>query len=212
MARELRVMIVSPYSAGRAGLSALASEEPDVRVVGLVAGSADIDDAIPTANPDVALADAASGDAGPLVEGLAGHGVGLVLLADDREMQSVVADSQIPGWAILPRDAEAAEIHAAIRAVAEGLVVLGRAAELPALAVTSRAPAASSAADDVLTARERQVLQLLADGLPNKVIANRLSVSLHTVKFHVASILAKLSASSRTEAVTIGARRGLVTL
>jgi DNA-binding NarL/FixJ family response regulator len=210
VARELRVMIVSPYSSGRAGLSALASLEPDVRVVGLVAGSADLDDAIPTAHPEVALADPASGDANSLTEALAEYGVALVLLADDRELWNVLAEGRIPGWAILPRDAEAAEIHAAIRAVAEGLVVLGRAAEVPQR--ETRSQATNELAEDLLTAREREVIQLLADGLPNKIIANRLSVSLHTVKFHVASILAKLGASSRTEAVTIGARRGLVTL
>ena len=63
-----------------------------------------------------------------------------------------------------------------------------------------------------LSAREREVLQLMAQGLPNKIIAARLSISLHTVKFHVASILAKLGAGSRTEAVTLGARRGYVIL
>ena len=66
--------------------------------------------------------------------------------------------------------------------------------------------------DETLTTREREVLALMARGLPNKQIAARLSISLHTVKFHVASVLAKLGASSRTEAVTLGARRGAVSL
>jgi DNA-binding CsgD family transcriptional regulator len=57
-----------------------------------------------------------------------------------------------------------------------------------------------------------EVLQLMAHGLPNKRIAARLGISLHTAKFHVAQILAKLDAGSRTEAVTRGARRGYVTL
>ena len=56
------------------------------------------------------------------------------------------------------------------------------------------------------------MLQLVALGLPNKVIANRLSISEHTVKFHVAAILTRLGAASRTEAVHLGAQRGLVTL
>jgi len=63
-----------------------------------------------------------------------------------------------------------------------------------------------------LTLRERDVLAMLARGLANKRIAERLSLSEHTVKFHVASILAKFGASTRTEAVTIGVRRGLVML
>jgi DNA-binding NarL/FixJ family response regulator len=63
-----------------------------------------------------------------------------------------------------------------------------------------------------LTARESEVLGMLAEGLGNKAIAARLGISTHTAKFHVASILAKLGAGSRTEAVTIGMRRGLVAI
>jgi DNA-binding CsgD family transcriptional regulator len=63
-----------------------------------------------------------------------------------------------------------------------------------------------------LTAREAEVLGLLSQGLPNKQIALRLQISEHTVKFHIAAIFAKLGAASRTEAVSIGARQGLITL
>ena len=66
--------------------------------------------------------------------------------------------------------------------------------------------------DMELTARELEVLALLAEGIPNKAIARRLGISDHTVKFHVGSVLAKLDAASRTEAVRIGARRGLIAL
>ena len=63
-----------------------------------------------------------------------------------------------------------------------------------------------------LTHREQEVLELLAEGLPNKAIATRLGISDQTVKFHVASISAKLGATNRTEAVRIALRRGLLTL
>ena len=63
-----------------------------------------------------------------------------------------------------------------------------------------------------LTHREQEVLELLAEGLPNKAIAGRLGISDQTVKFHVASISAKLGATNRTEAVRIALRRGLLTL
>jgi len=63
-----------------------------------------------------------------------------------------------------------------------------------------------------LTPRERHVLQLLAEGLPNKAIADRLGISEHTVKFHVSAIMSKLGAQSRTEAVTRAARLGLIIL
>ena len=65
---------------------------------------------------------------------------------------------------------------------------------------------------DLLTRRELEVLQLLAQGLANKNIAQRLKISDHTVKFHVGAIMAKLDAASRTEAVTAAARRGILML
>ena len=80
---------------------------------------------------------------------------------------------------------------------------------------------ASNSADEIglagrlaehLTARETAVLRLMALGLGNKEIASRLDISEHTAKFHVSSILAKLGAASRTEAVTIGMTRGLVAI
>jgi DNA-binding NarL/FixJ family response regulator len=65
---------------------------------------------------------------------------------------------------------------------------------------------------EALTVREREVLDLVAEGLPNKAIATRLNISDQTVKFHVASIAGKLGASNRTEAVWIATRRGLITI
>jgi DNA-binding NarL/FixJ family response regulator len=68
----------------------------------------------------------------------------------------------------------------------------------------------SGTALDALTPRETEVLQLLAEGLPNKEIARMLEISEHTVKFHLSAVFGKLRATSRTEAVAIGIRRGLV--
>jgi two-component system, NarL family, nitrate/nitrite response regulator NarL len=113
--------------------------------------------------------------------------------------------------AVLPRDAGAAEIAVALAAVRRGLCVLPQStfsAQQPAAAAAEE-PSAGNAA---LTARERDVLAALADGLSNKVIARRLGISFHTVKFHVAGILAKLDADSRTEAVTKATQLGLVML
>ena len=66
--------------------------------------------------------------------------------------------------------------------------------------------------DEALTQREIQVLELLAEGLPNKAIAGRLGISDQTVKFHVSSIAGKLGAANRTDAVRRAVRRGLITL
>src|SRR5690348_122775 len=111
--------------------------------------------------------------------------------------------------AYLPADAAAAEILAAITAAGQGLVVLTQVqAErlLPARSPRETLPRLVEA----LTPREIEVLRLMADGLVNKEIADRLGISEHTAKFHVASILGKLQASSRTDAVARGMRRGLI--
>lgn len=103
---------------------------------------------------------------------------------------------------------------AAIGAVANGLVVLPRPvlAGLIDGAALAEASDHSDAAAAPLTPRELEVLTAMADGASNKAIARRLDISFHTAKFHVAAILAKLDADSRTEAVTRAAQLGLVML
>ncbi|WP_165838956.1 helix-turn-helix transcriptional regulator [Roseicella frigidaeris] len=107
---------------------------------------------------------------------------------------------------VLAPEAPPAQLEAALLALARGLVVLPPAL-LPALAGRGPAPAGSG-----LTRREREVLDLLAAGASNKVIARRLNLSFHTAKAHVASVLQKLGAGSRADAVARGARAGLVLL
>ena len=93
------------------------------------------------------------------------------------------------------------------------LVSTGNASEGPSPDEGIAAVAAdASPSEAVLTPREREVLALLAEGASNKAIARRLGISFHTAKFHVAGILAKLDADSRTEAVTKAAQLGLVML
>jgi DNA-binding NarL/FixJ family response regulator len=110
-------------------------------------------------------------------------------------------------------DAEAETLVAAVRAVAAGLRVidgsLGDAAELDRSAAGS---AIATEEGGPLSRREREVLGLVAAGLPNKAIARELGISDHTVKFHVSSLLTKLDAGSRTEAVTIATRQGILSL
>jgi DNA-binding NarL/FixJ family response regulator len=115
--------------------------------------------------------------------------------------------------AVLPRESTASEIHSAIQAVVNGLILLDpEIAQNLAGSVRGERNESSAEMIEDLTAREIQVLRLLAEGLGNKEIAARLGISDHTAKFHISSILAKLGASSRTEAVTIGIRMGLVLL
>ncbi len=110
---------------------------------------------------------------------------------------------------LLFRDAEPLTLLAALHAVARGLSVFGE-----GLAPLRTAPRTASAGvgSEALTPREREVLALLAEGLSNKAIAERLVISEHTAKFHVNAVLAKLGVQRRTEAVVRAARMGLVTL
>jgi DNA-binding NarL/FixJ family response regulator len=114
---------------------------------------------------------------------------------------------------VLPLDLNTEQLLAALPAVASGLTVT---LEPPATEDNESEWRAEEMADDPLvehlTTRETMVLRLMALGHGNKVIASRLAISEHTAKFHVASILAKLGAASRTEAVTIGILRGLVAI
>lgn len=111
--------------------------------------------------------------------------------------------------AVLPR--ESPDLAAAIAAVAAGYVVLHPDAAEAAVPV-AHGTLTQARSSHVLTPREIEVLGMIAEGLANKAIAARLGISEHTVKFHVGSIFAKLHAGSRTEAVTLGARQGLVML
>ncbi|NVB39754.1 response regulator transcription factor [Pseudenhygromyxa sp. WMMC2535] len=120
---------------------------------------------------------------------------------------------------VLDRDAGNSRLRAAVLAAELGLVILD---EDPGDAVVAswspeqtvaEAPAASRARPLAeLTPREREVLELLADGLSNRVIGERLGISAHTVKFHVDALLDKLEARSRTQAVVQAIRRGLLEL
>jgi DNA-binding NarL/FixJ family response regulator len=125
----------------------------------------------------------------------------IVLLSDFEASGRELLDA---GFAsVLPDDASPVEIAGALHAAAAGLVAVRR---------EDLAPAPAATAGGTLTARELEVLRLLADGLPNKLIAHELGISENTVKYHVTSILSRLDAASRAEAVAIGLRRGLILL
>ena len=139
-----------------------------------------------------------------------------VELCDGRQPQPAEAEAPVLRLAatapmaggpagLIPPNATASQLDAALRAVAAGLLV--RAPNLPA--ALGFAPA-----DDapLLTAREREILALIAEGLSNKEMARRLGISIHTVKFHMEALFAKLDVTSRAEAVTKGLRGGVIEL
>jgi two-component system, NarL family, response regulator YdfI len=135
----------------------------------------------------------------------------VVLLVEQTSPASVNRAIQAGVRGIIPAEVRPEQFSAALEAVVGGFVVFQ-----PSEAALSRSARPSTAdlaeAVEHLTVRERDVLQMLSQGFGNKEIAIRLRISEHTVKFHVASILGKLDASTRTEAVSIALRRGLVLL
>ena len=113
--------------------------------------------------------------------------------------------------AVLSRESDPDDVISAIYAAHDGLVLLSApAAESLAAVYDDQALEVEDELSEEITSRETDVLRLLAEGLVNKDIATRLRISEHTVKFHISSILDKLGASTRTEAVARGIRRGLI--
>lgn len=213
MSQTIRVLIVAPYASVRAGLHALLADAGDFALVGEARGSADLERLLPEARPDVVVCDDQHEDRERVLAVLSGVGVGLVLLCDAEQPPPALRVSDLPGWAFLRKGAGGEQIAAALRAGAVGLIVHDPGLMPPVSAIHyGEASHNQMGPSEGLTGREREVLQLMAQGLPNKQIAVRLGISAHTVKFHVGAILAKFGAASRTEAVTLGARRGDVLL
>ncbi len=199
----IRLLIAAPSAVVRVGLEALASSSPELELLGSFADLAAVEDL----HPDVVLTSV------PLAEIAApanGRAPALVLLTNEPQPAWTHEALRLGVRALLPRDASQTEILAAVEAAAYGMAVVDpRDLEL---LLSVAAPAPASAETAALTPRELEVLRMMAEGAANKIIAWKLGISEHTVKFHVASILAKMGAASRTEAVTMGIRKGLVLL
>jgi DNA-binding NarL/FixJ family response regulator len=213
----IRVLVGSVDPLAATGLRSLLSGISDLEDAGQGNGLLQTVALTRSLQPDVVLFD--SGAAGREVTELLTrlHAVGVdtavVMLGGTRAGSAIGRALREGARGYLPRGVSAEEMAAAVRAAAAGLVALH-----PSLVETLAQPWAASfedaagSAEEPLTAREREVLQLLAQGLANKQIAQRLTISEHTVKFHVGEVMAKLGAASRTEAVTRAARRGLLVL
>jgi two-component system, NarL family, response regulator YdfI len=194
-----RVVVVASSAVMRAGLEALARSIPGLHVTGALPDY----DGAEALRPDVIVTTEPWEDAPEAA---------IVALSRDARASWTAEAARHGVRAILARDASQEAIAAAVEAAANDLAVVDP-RELQGW-LGSAAPAQVHVPDGAreLTAREAEVLRMLADGAANKVIAWKLSLSEHTVKFHVGSILAKLGAASRAEAVSIGIRRGLVPL
>lgn len=205
----IRVVVVAPTLALRVGLRGLLHNAAQIGVAGEAADLDELDGLVDRTDV-ILLASAARADLGEL----AGEsGPPVLLLTDEREdVQLLARSSRL--WGILPPGASADELAAALRALGEGLFVGSPALVRGLFGKLSPAVELSHAEPliDPLTGREIEVLQLIAQGMANKQIAAALGISEHTVKFHLSSTYAKLGAASRTEAIHLATRRGLITL
>jgi DNA-binding NarL/FixJ family response regulator len=172
----------------RAGLEALLRAAQNIEIV--------------AEDPEVVIADWERQDLMEIAPSAA-----MIVLSNDTQ-NTLTAEALRSGVrGVLPRDATPAQLIAAVEAAAAGLVVLP--AEDVETVLAAPRPARNT---ETLSPREIEVLGMIAEGQSNKAIAYRLGISEHTVKFHVTGIMTKLNAGSRTEAVTLGIRQGLVML
>jgi DNA-binding NarL/FixJ family response regulator len=213
----IKVMIIAEDPLARAGLAALLENERGISIAGSMASDAVSNDMLALYLPDVILWDVGweSGSQEPQEtsaeidwsDALMEDGPPLVALISD-ESQAVFAWTS-GAQGLLDRGSPGSEVMIALQAVTHGLTVMKQefgVQLMPTIEGSEISPL------EPLTAREFEVLQLLAEGISNKELAQRLEVSEHTVKFHVNSIFRKLGAQSRTQAVVRASRLGLILL
>lgn len=201
----IRVTVVSPNSALRVGLRELLGRQPDIQVIG---EAVDLESVHEMEAEVFVLASVSSGR---LLESSITSPI--LFLTDDIESVRMVLGSKVRAWGVLSPDATEDELAAAVRAVGEGLWVgaPGLVGEMIRFS-GRRESLGEEALTEQLTAREKEVIQLMAQGLANKQIALSLGISEHTVKFHLSSLYSKLGISSRTEAIKRGIELGLISL
>jgi len=207
---SIRIMIVDDHAVVRSGLSAFLMAFDDLEQVGEAASGEEAVDLCGQARPDVVLMDM-------LMPGMGGvaatqaireqyPNTQVVVLTSFGEQERVQAALKAGAIGYLLKDATAEELVSAIRNAVAGKPSLAPEAARALIQATTQP---ESPGYD-LTERELEVLALMIEGLRNPVIAERLVVSQSTVKFHVSSILSKLGATTRTEAVALAVQHNLV--
>ena len=206
---DVRVLVIAGDPLARAGLASLLATQAGLVVAGQVAGGTMLD-----GGPDWKQTDLVVWDLGwdpergleEMAQARLGSAPLVALVASEADGAAALA---LGARGALLRDTPPEALAKALVAVAHGSVVLD-----PALAdaLLRAGETTASPLPEPLTPRESQVLLLLAQGLPNKLIAERLDISENTVKFHVNAVLGKLGARTRTEAVMRATRLGLVPL
>jgi NarL family two-component system response regulator YdfI len=201
----IRVTIVSPNHALRVGLREMLNRQSEIEIIGEAVQLEDVNE------KETEVAVLASVSTVRLLDGK--RNFAILFLTDDIESVRGVLNSKTQVWGVLSVNATEEELVAGICAVGEGLWVgaPGLVESLMRLPKNRESSEEDSLAEP-LTVREKEVLEKMAEGLANKQIALLLSISEHTVKFHLSSLYAKLGVASRTEAVKRGIELGLISL
>jgi NarL family two-component system response regulator LiaR len=209
MENKIRIMLVDDHAVVRSGLGAFLSVNPDLELVGEAENG---EQAVARANilkPDVILMDLMM----PVMDGVAATaaikkqnpGVQVVALTSFQEDELVQNALKAGAIGYLMKNVSARELAAAIRAAKDGKMTLSPEAAQALVHASQQAQET-----ETLTEREREVLKLMVEGLNNAEIAERLVVSLSTVKYHISNILMKLGVDNRVAAVTMAIQKKLV--
>ena len=210
----IRVAVVSPAIAIRAGLRSLLGEAEQIKIVGEAASLDEI--GIDANVMDVIVwAPASPVDPSRLAASFAklseDASTALLCVHDDVQLAGDLTQLRLRAWGVLPTEASQSELIASIQALNEGLSLVNPSWFRQQLKRRSYVEADDEVLEP-LTARETEILQLLAYGMTNKQIAGRLKISTHTVKFHISAIYTKLGTTNRVETVNQGLKSGLIML
>ncbi|QDQ96925.1 MadR family response regulator transcription factor [Tomitella fengzijianii] len=208
-----RLVLIDDHAILRQGMRSILEREPDIEVVGQAADGAEARAVVASTSPDVAIVDLKL-SAGSELEGLglcaaltAEHpDVGLLVLTTFLDEELVVEAMHAGARGYVVKDVDTTELVRAIRAVAAG----ESAFDARSAAAVVRSMSGRTAPRESLTSREMDVLRLLATGLSNGAIGERLYISATTAKFHVSNIMRKLQVATRAEAVYAASKRGII--
>ncbi|WP_226846751.1 response regulator [Dehalogenimonas etheniformans] len=208
--KPIRVMLVDDHSVVRSGLKAMLAAEDDLELAGEAADGSEAVRFVERFKPDVILMDLLM----PVMDGVAATkaihdrypDIRIIVLTSFKEREQVDGALKAGAMSYLLKTVSASELVSAIRGAMAGQSKLSSEAT-QVLIQEMRSP---SARDYDLTAREKEILKLMVDGLPNTEIADKLGVSPSTAKFHVSNVLSKLGVASRTEAVSLALKQKLV--
>ncbi len=213
--QPIRLLLVDDHAVVRGGLRMLLENEPDMCIVGEASSGAEAMHMVEVLQPDLVIMDISLPD----VSGIeatqrikqARPNVGVVALTIHEDQQYRFEMLQAGASAYVPKRAAPADLISAIRAVHSGDVyIYPSLAKLLVRDFLSRAEEDTRSAMDGLTAREQEVLSLLADGLTTDEIAEALVISPHTVARHRENLMSKLGLHSRSELVKYAIRKGLI--